>query len=483
MTRLQLHPAADRLRARTLRAVGVATGLAALAASLAGGGSTAAAAMAPNPGAGAAEGQPPRGPAFEPGEVLVRFRGEAAERAYDLRNRIGVREATRSLRRNPAVRWAAPNYIAHASGARWVPNDRGRKTFPEGGWQELQWHFLPCGSACDDDTGGSSESFGGIDAPRAWRNLIQLDRPGARGVKVAVVDTGVAYRDRGKKFRRSPDLKRRQFTAAKDYIDRDRLPLDENGHGTHVASTIGERTDNGKFVTGLAYGAKLIPVRVLDKRGSGKASQVAKGIRWAYRHGADVINLSLEFPRAAVKDCAAVPSVCAAIAKAHAKGAVVVGAAGNPPGGARSTVAYPGLAPHVIATGGTTERGCLANYSNWGVGLDLVAPGGGRDTPMAGPHCDPAAEGRGISQLTLRKGVKGFNRFGYPNYKGTSMASAHVAGVAALAWAALEERFGRAPTPGEVEARLKSTARTDRGLRDSERYGAGLVDAAAATGG
>jgi serine protease len=425
---------------------------------------------------------PAVGPAFEPGEVLVRFRGETTERAYELPGRVGVREATRSLRRNPAVRWAVPNYIAHASGAGWVPNDPGRKTFPEGGWRELQWHFLPCGSSCGGGPGGEEpESFGGIDAPRAWRNLIQAGRPGARGVKVAVVDTGVAYRNRGKRFRRSPDLKRRQFTAARDYIDGDRFPLDENGHGTHVASTIGERTDNRKFVTGLAYGAKLIPVRVLDERGSGKASQVAKVIRWAYRHGADVINLSLEFPRAAVKSCTDIPSVCTAIDKAHTKGVVVTGAAGNPANGPRSEVAYPALAPFVIATGGTTERGCLANYSNWGAGLDLVAPGGGRDTPMAGPQCDPAAEGRGISQLTLRKGVKGFTSFGYPSYKGTSMASAHLAGVAALVWAALEERLDRAPTPDEVESRLESTARDDRGLRDGQRYGAGLVDAAAAT--
>ena len=133
----------------------------------------------------------------------------------------------------------------------------------------------------------------------------------------------------------------------------------------------------------------------------------------------------------------------------------------------------------MIATGGTTERACLGNYSNWGFGLDVVAPGGGRDMAMAGPQCDPAAEAGTSASLTLLKGSRGFDSFGYPHYKGTSMASAHVAGVAAPVWAALEERLGREPTPRRWSKR--STARTKRGLRDSERYGAGLVDAGAAT--
>jgi serine protease len=442
-------------------------------------------ALAGEPAAGAsatpASSPPIEGQAFVPGELLVRFRGETSEREYDLPAEAGVQSTARALERNPRIRWAVPNYVARASGRGWIPNDRGERDGSAGGWQELQWHFLPCGTACGEESGGAFESAGGIDAPGAWENLIEVGRPGGRGVRVAVIDTGVAHRKRGGRFRRSPDLRRGQFAPGRDYVEGDRVPLDENGHGTHVASTIGERTDNRKFVTGLAYGAELIPIRVLDEHGEGRSSDVARGIKWAYRRRADVINLSLEFPRK-VEGCNEVPGVCAAIDRAHAKGAVVIAAAGNGGLFGKPSVDYPARAPNVIAVGATTERGCLADYSHFGKGLDVTAPGGGFDTVDAGGQCESSANGRGVIQLTLtKKGSGRFTRFGYPFYEGTSMASAHAAGTAALVWAALEGRLGREPTPGEVEARLESTARADGDLGDPNLYGAGLLDAAAAT--
>jgi serine protease len=208
---------------------------------------------------------------------------------------------------------------------------------------------------------------------------------------------------------------------------------------------------------------------------------VARGIRWGFKRGAEVINLSLEFPRN-VNSCEDVPNVCEAIDRAHAKGAVIVGAAGNGGLSGAPEVEYPGGAPNVFATGATTARGCLADYSNFGEGLDIVAPGGGADSFKAGPQCRPAASATGIAQLTLTNTASGkFTSFDYPHYEGTSMASAHVAGAAALVWAALREQLGRAPTPQEVEARLAFTARREGGLADPRLYGAGLIDAAAAT--
>ncbi len=102
----------------------------------------------------------------------------------------------------------------------------------------------------------------------AWQHLIDAGHPGGRGAIVAVVDTGVAYANR-KRFRRSPDFGRRDFVRGYDFVDNDAFPNDENGHGTHVASTIGERTGNGIGVTGLAYGARIMPIRVLDRYGAG----------------------------------------------------------------------------------------------------------------------------------------------------------------------------------------------------------------------
>jgi serine protease len=423
-------------------------------------------------------------PGFVPGEVLVRFEG-GSERAHELPDGVRVPDAVRALARNPRVEYAAPNHVAHASASvPFIPNDRGT-VGGAGGWQHAQWNFLPCGSTCGEQPAAPNlESVGGVDAPGAWSNLIEAKRPGGEGVTVAVVDTGVAYRSEGKRFRRSPDFKAKQFVPGHDFVEGDGVPLDENGHGTHIAGTIGERTHNKLALTGLAYGAKIMPVRVLNKRGEGTARNVARGIRWAASHGADVVNVSLEFclhickPNAQVATCADVPGVCEAIDAARTEGAVVFASAGNEgaPG-----VTYPGR--HAIAVGGTTERACLAEYSNYGEGLDLVAPGGGSDAVSGGPQCVAFTGGRTILQLTLvdKKGGS-FTNFGYPGaYEGSSMAAAHASGIAALVWARLAERLGRDPDPAEVEDRLRSTARHDGALANPALYGAGLLDAAAAT--
>jgi serine protease len=423
---------------------------------------------------------------FVRGEVLVRFRGREADRVIELPEGAGVRDAAAALESNPSVAYAAPNHIAHASvTAPFVPNDAGTSG-DKRGWQEMQWNFLPCGTLCGEPPAAPNlESVGGVDAPGAWANLIEADRPGGKGVTVAVVDTGVAYRSIGHAFKRSPDFTSRQFVPGHDFVEGDGTPLDENGHGTHVAGTIGEQTHNRRALTGLAYGAEIMPVRVLNAKGEGTARNVARGIEWAAEQGANVINLSLEFcvaackPSAQVTRCDDVPSICEAIDEARAAGALVVGSAGNE---GVTQVSYPGHAG--LAAAGSTERACLAEYTNFGEGLDLVAPGGGADSPAGGAHCAPFTGGRTIFQLTLTgKGNKpgSFRKFGYPRYEGSSMASAHVAGAAALVWATLERQLGHDPTPSEVQSRLEATARTEGALADQTHYGAGLLDAAAAT--
>ncbi len=346
------------------------------------------------------------------------------------------------------------------------PGPLTASTAPPGGWVSLQWNFLPWEGT---PTAQLPVSAGGIDAVGAWRHLREAGRPGARGVTVAVLDTGVAYRDQGRRFRRSPDFAGTRFVPGYDFVDDDRLPLDENGHGTHVAGTIAERTNNGIGLTGLAYRATLMPVRVLDRSGSGQADAIARGIRFAVTHGADVINMSFNF------GCGKrVPAINAELRNAYRQGVVTVASIGNL--GSETCVSPPATGPRTIGVGGATEGGCLGDYSALpGRGVDLLAPGGG--SPVGG--C-PSVSSRSIYQVTLKgNSTRQFSEPG--NYIGTSMAAAHVSGVAAmvLASGAIEKDVSPQGKVNRVARRLRKTAR-DLGL-PRQRQGAGLIDAGAAT--
>ncbi|HET8815504.1 MAG TPA: S8 family serine peptidase [Solirubrobacterales bacterium] len=411
---------------------------------------------------------------FAPGQLLVKFEGDASGHVVSLPPGTGVRRTARVLARNPRVVYAEPNYIATASTAPsqpFDPNDPGTlgggagASTSLGHWVAKQWNFL---SPRGPRTRHLPTSPGGIGAVDAWRNLIEAGNPGAAGVVVAVLDTGIAYRSFGAEYRRSPDFGARQFVSGRDFVASDRLPLDENGHGTHVAGTIAERTDNGVGLTGLAYRAKLMPVRVLDGEKYGDALSIARGIRFAVANGADVINMSFNF---ACGD--RVPMVNEALRDAFARGVVAVASAGNL--GSETCVSAPATGPRVIAVGGTTEGACLGNYSLAGTAIDIVAPGGG------GPQdrCRSVAA-RPIYQVTLLPGST--NSFAIPAiYEGTSMAAAHVSGVAAMVLAsdAINPRLTGKARVIAVTKRLRSTAR-DLGLPATQQ-GAGLLDADAAT--
>jgi len=414
---------------------------------------------------------PARG--FAPGRVLVKLEGARAASTLPLPPGIGVRQAVAALRSSPDVTYAVPDYLATASRAASsvaveAPNDPGPiegAPGPPGGWVSTQWNFLPREGI---PTPLVPTSAGGIDAVAAWQHLAAVKRRGAAGVTVAVLDTGVAYRSQGSRFRRSPDFAAGQFVAGYDFVGNDPLPLDENGHGTHVAGTIGEKTNNGIGLTGLAYRAKLMPVRVLDRNGSGRADQIARGIAYAVAHDADVINMSFNF------GCGKrVPSIDEELRRAYRAGVVTVASIGNL--GSEACIAPPATGPRVIGVGGTTEGGCLGAYSLAGEGIDLVAPGGGSPAPGC-----PSVSSRPIYQVTLKEGNP--RRFGEPgDYVGTSMAAAHVSGVAAMVLAAgvIPKRAAGKSLVVDVTRRLRRTARS-LGL-PATRQGAGLIDAGHAT--
>jgi serine protease len=411
---------------------------------------------------------------YAPGLILVRYagaprattariaaRGSAANPAHTtvlhLARGVGIDAALRRLRRRRDVVWAVPDYRAHATGGL-IPNDRGEGPAP-GDWQLLQWNF--------------AGPFG-VNAPQAWANVAADGAPGGKGVVVAVLDTGVAYATRGR-FLRSPDFSRYGFVGGYDFIAHNAFPDDRNGHGTFVAGTIAEATDNHYGLTGLAFASRIMPVRVLDSQGEGEASTIAEGVRYAVRHGARVINLSLEFSSNVT--ASDIPELIEALRFARRRRVLVVAAAGNE---AHSAIAYPARAPDVVAVGATTEHGCLADYSNDGSGLTLVAPGGGADANLPGdPNCHPEAPaGRDVFQVTFTGSSP--RRFGMPSgYEGTSMAAPHVSATAALIIAS--GVLGRDPSPARIISRLRATARKLGGGGDEGLYGAGLVDAAAAT--
>jgi serine protease len=415
-----------------------------------------------------------------PAEVLYRFQ-DGHDRVLGLPAGVDAETAAAALASNPRVDYAAPNFIAHAAattkpitaGAAYIPDDPGLAG-TAGGWQAMQWNLLPCGSLCDPAaTPLAFQSRGGINMPQAWGTMAGLGRAGGLGVKVAVLDTGVAYRAVGAKVPGSPDFTPDQFVPGRDFVDHDRIPVDEDGHGTHIAGTIAEQTGNGTAVTGIAYGAKVMPVRVLNSGGFGRARDIGAGIAWAAKHGAQVINMSFEFGPG-VKRCSDIPTICRAVRVANARGAVVVAAAGND---FHATATYPARIPGVIGVGGATEGACIGNYSNVGKGVDLFAPGGqgeGR-TP-----CQSAD--RSVFQLTFTS--RTLKTFGYPtDYSGTSMAAAHASGVAALVIAS-GELTGKV-TPLRIECQLEKSARKS-GLGQPYRrakWGAGLLDAAGAVAG
>jgi serine protease len=370
---------------------------------------------------------------------------------------VTVKQALRKLRKQHAVAYAVPNFIAHASGT-WVPNDPG-KAKVKAGWERMQWNFLPTV---------------GVNAPAAWANLIADHRPGGKGTTVAILDTGVAYRS-WKQFRRSPDFGRTRFVAPYDFVSKNRYPLDREGHGTFVAGTVAESTNNGYGLTGLAYGASIMPVRILGADGTGDAATIARGIRYAATHGANVINLSLEFSLDV--SSSDIPDIISAVRFAHDRGVVVVAAAGNE---GVEQVAYPARAPAVISVGATTKDRCLADYSNGGSRLDLVAPGGGDDTTLlTDPNCHAGRNLPDISQITFANAANP-RRFGYPSgWYGTSMSSPHVAAAAALVIAS--GILGKHPSPDAVLKQLELTAQPLGGAKPNQYYGYGLLDAGAAT--
>ncbi len=325
----------------------------------------------------------------------------------------------------PEVEYAEPNYRVYAQ---FIPNDT---------YYSYQWNFDQ------------------VNMETAW------DSSTGMGTVIAVVDTGIAYENYSK-YKKASDLAGTSFVSGYDFVNNDNHPNDDEGHGTHVAGTIAQTTNNNKGVAGIAYGASLMPVKVLDSGGSGYTSDVAAGIEWAADHGAQVINLSLGSSSYS-------QTLADAVAYAANKGVVIVAAAGND---GKNGVIYPAaLNDHVIAVGAVRHDEQRTSYSNYGSSLDVVAPGGDLSVDQ-----NSDGYGDGILQQTLQQNWWGVDtrNFGYYFYEGTSMATPHVSGIAALLIAN--------GLTGQTEVRkvIEETARDKGTFGRDDYYGYGLVDAASA---
>ena len=335
-----------------------------------------------------------------------------------------------ALRANPLVEAAEPQFIyqlyqAPAPAAtvnRFVPND------PE---YPRQWHLKMIGME------------------EAWA------KTKGKGATVAVIDSGAgAMTTNG--WIQGRDFNQTQFVKGYDFADNQDPSPDDNGHGTHVTGTIAESTDNGILGAGVAPEAQIMPLRVADAQGHLRMSAVADALHFAADHKANVANMSLGGPA---------PSQVLEKAMQYAfkKDVTLICAAGNE---GKEGVGYPGKFKECIAVSAVGPGGLMAFYSTWGKEVDIAGPGG---DPRQGE--DAEVWQNTFMQGHCLAGPCGPRRDGFFPLVGTSMATPHVTGVAALLVS-----LGMTD-PKEIRSQLRKSAKK---YAPADHYGAGILDAAKA---
>jgi thermitase len=353
---------------------------------------------------------------FVPGQVIVKYEGAAsagqvasAERSAGVLDELsrvrgvgadvvsvagGVKAAAQRLEASPAVAYAEPNYIYHATA---VPNDPM--------FAQLY-------------------GMNKIQAPAGWDLLGLGSFPLTGGVKVGIVDTGITQNHEDLVGKTADCGGVNNFGVSLGVIILGSDPTivngkcaDDNGHGTHVAGTIDAIANNGKGVAGVAFNSPLTVCKALNSGGSGTLQMVANCITWVNQHGAKIISMSLGGSGSA--------TLQAAVTNATNNGSLLIAAAGN---SGDSTVSYPAGYPEVVSVAATDANDQKASFSSFNSDVEVAAPG--------------------VSITST------WSNGGYNTISGTSMATPHVSGVAALI-------AGRNPGGGPAAWRAKLDASVD----------------------
>jgi serine protease len=329
----------------------------------------------------------------------------------------------KDLSRSKFVESVEPNYVLSINEGSERPVNPNPKDFNDP-FYPIQWHMAQIGVA-----GASKMSKG-------------------EGAIVAVVDTGVAYENHSD-FRQARDLKNTRFIAPHNFLDGTDHANDDHGHGTHVAGTIAQSTNNKTGVVGIAPGAQIMPLKVLDGSGRGTIASIAEAIKYAADHGAHIINMSLGGPmpsKALRKACK----------YALSKGALPVCAAGN----SGKSVGYPAKYPECMAVSAVQYDESITFYSSRGPEIEIAAPGGNI-------RVDQNKDGYpdGVLQNTIYSDQPA--KDDYMLFMGTSMAAPHVAGAAALLVSA------GVTHPERLRSILKESSRAKK---NATEYGSGLLD-------
>lgn len=338
--------------------------------------------------------------------------------AYEINfsNNKDIKALARQYQNNLYIEYAEPKY--HLSTHLFSPNDT---------YYSEQWNLSK------------------INTPEAW-DYDSDSNPygGDSSVKIAVLDTGVSY-ENYETYVQAPDLANTNFVSGYDFVNNDNHANDDNGHGTNITEIIAASTNNAKGIAGIAFNVSIMPVKVMDGNGEGSIIHVASGIEWAVNHGADIINMSIgtgeeEFYSETLYD---------AVKYAQNNEVILLSSTGND---GVNRIYYPAAYPEVIAIGASNSSNTLASFSNYGQGIDLVAPG----TNILAEYCNNNCSDHNLVSAS-----------------GTSQAVPHISAAAGLL-------FSYGSSSNQIKALLTSSTQDLGASGYDTSYGYGLLDIEAA---